>query len=800
MNDRKFHTYETKTDVIRFLLGGIGTGNISVGARGQFTDFEIFGTPNKGMASPYTFFAISTRSESGESIVKALEGEIPPPYPRSHGFNAWDIGGLPRLRKSVLSSRYPFVNVNLEDEDIPVTVRLEAFTPFIPLESDDSGIPGAIVRYYVKNISDQKQTVSIAGSFANLCNYAGRDIWSKPLFKGESINQYVNRDKVRGLHFTSADKSMADVDYMEMALLTTERSGISYREYWNEGAWWDGLQDFWNDFAEDGQLDTVRTLKGKGNRNHVSDLKSGSLCVQKALVAGEETVFEFILSWYRPNRIRSWKQNQDIKETKRKLIKNHHARFGGAINAAEYLVENLERLERDSRLFADALYGSTLPVDVIEAVANTITVIRSNTCFQVEGGRFFAYEGCFDNAGCCEGSCTHVWNYAQTLAFLFPDLERSMRQTEFLEETDDNGNMRFRAHTYMEDKRTTRYPAADGQLGCVIRLYRDWKLCGDKEYLKALWPNAKKALEFAYKEWDSDGDGMLDSKQHNTYDIEFFGPNSMTNSIWFAALEAGARMAEYLGDAGSAEKYRQTAKTAGNLVDELLFREEYYVQDIADVNVWKYQYGIGCLSDQLFGQTLSHMNGLGYVLNPENVKKAIYSVFKYNFKEQLRSHCNLQRTYALNGESGLVLCTWPHGGRPDIPFTYSDEVWSGIEYHVAAHLIYEGFVEEGLKIVSAVRNRHDGVKRSPWNEVECGHHYARSLSSWMVLLALSGYHCDMPNKKLTFEPQINRDDFSCFFSSGTAWGVFRQKLDPVTGKYIKTVDVLHGTLNGIEVC
>lgn len=799
MNHEQPRSYPVATDVSRFLLGGIGTGNISIGARGQYTDFEIFGTPAKGMNSPYTFFTVSARTQEGESFVRALEGEIPPPYPRSHGFHAWEIGGLPRFRSASLSSRYPFVSVELSDPEMPVEARLEAFTPFIPLEPDDSGIPGAVLRYRVRNTSQRPLTVSVTGSFANLCDYAGRDIWTKPLFSAASVNTYVELEGLRGLSFTSPSRSPEELHYLETAFLTTEEEGVFYREYWNEGDWWDGIQDFWNDLSEDGRLDAVRPLKGRGNRMHASDVKIGSLGAEKQIPAGEEREFTFLFTWYHPNRIRSWDQLQDPKKTGRPLIRNHYARFGSALKAAQYLAGNLERLEGDSRLFSDALYGSTLPADVIEAVADTITVIRSNTCFQVEGGKFFAYEGCFDNAGCCDGNCTHVWNYAQTLAFLFPSLERSMRETEFLEETGEDGSMAFRARKFLGDEPWDFPPAADGQLGSVLRLYREWRFCGDDEWLRRLWPNAKKALEFAYQEWDSDGDGMLDNRQHNTYDIEFYGPNSLVNSIWLAALKAGAQLARRMGEEDSARRYEETAASVQKLVDDRLFQGEYYVQDLKEPDQWKYQYGTGCLSDQLLGQLLAHVNGLGYVLDPDHVKKAVSSIFRYNFKQEMHGQCNLQRAYAMNGEPGLLLCTWPHGGRPEIPFVYSDEVWTGIEYQVAAHLIYEGFVEEGMRIVSGVRSRYNGVSRSPWNEVECGHHYARSLSSWAVLLALSGYQCSMPDKAISFRPAVSRDDFCCFFSCGTGWGVLRQKKDPETGKYVQTAELLHGTLGGAQL-
>ena len=147
------------------------------------------------------------------------------------------------------------------------------------------------------------------------------------------------------------------------------------------------------------------------------------------------------------------------------------------------------------------------------------------------------------------------------------------------------------------------------------------------------------------------------------------------------------------------------------------------IQQIDDIDEYRYQYGAGCLADQVLGQLLAHVAGLGYILPEAHVKSAVKAIFKNNFKTDFSDHAHVQRAYVLNDEKGLLLCSWPNGSRPKLPFIYSDEVWTGIEYQVAAHCIYEGLVDEGLTIVKAVRERHDGFKRNPWNEVECGHHY-----------------------------------------------------------------------------
>jgi hypothetical protein len=191
----------------------------------------------------------------------------------------------------------------------------------------------------------------------------------------------------------------------------------------------------------------------------------------------------------------------------------------------------------------------------------------------------------------------------------------------------------------------------------------------------------------------------------------------------------------------------------------------------------KYQYGQGCLSDQLLGQLNSHVAGLRYILDPMHVKQAVKSIFDYNFRAPIGGFDNVQRVYALNEEAGLLLCSWPHGNRPVLPFVYSDEVWTGIEYHVASHLIYEGWVDEGLAVVKAVTDRYAGYNRNPWNEVECGHHYARAMASWAVKLALDGFTYDLVERWLGFAPKINAGHYTCFWSTNSGWGEYSQDLE-----------------------
>ena len=778
-------TYPCEASQAAFLLGGIGTGTISIGSRGNLQDFEIFNNPAKYNNIYHTFFSVYAKPEGGKSVSKLLESKLRPPFRQSKGISSGMQGGLPRFESASLCGEYPFAFVDFCDNSMPIKVRMEAFTPFIPLNADDSGIPVAILRYRAKNSADVPVDVTVAGSLANVTGFAGFDNFRNMKTEGQPVNIEREEGDLRGIFFTNNALQPHQFHYGSLAISTRDEN-VTVKSKWHTSGWFDGLTDFWEDFSSDGRIQNTpgyRNIEGKGT-------SVGSLGIFAKLAPGEERSFEFFLSWYFPNRKKCWED--DPAKPCAFIEKNYYATlFSDAWDVAAYTARNLARLEGATRDFHRAFFGSTLPQEVLEAVSCNITQIRSNTCFRIGDGTFLGWEGCHSTSGSCSGTCTHVWNYAQTVAFLFPELERSARKIELNVETDEDGRMAFRTKQVYGMPKWDFIPAADGQMGVIVRLYREWKLSGDTAFLRSVWDKAAKALEFAFTHWDTDGDYLLDGKQHNTYDIEFYGPNPLTGALFLAALKAGSEMALAVNDSARAEKFTHALSISAHRMDEKMWNGEYYIQLLEDVDYHRYQFGRGCLTDQLLGQFMAHVTGLGYLLPEEHVKQAVHSIYRYNFREDFSDFAHAQRTYALNDERGLLMCSWPHGGRPRLPFVYSDEVWAGCEYQVAAHLIYEGFIEEGLELVKAVRERYDGYKRNPWNEVECGNHYARSMASFGVLTALSGFSFDMCQKMVDFAPRMNDDDFSCFFSSGLCWGIYAQKRN-AAGELKRKIEILYG--------
>jgi len=808
--------YPSTATEAAFLLGGIGTGNVSLGSRGEWRDWEIFNHPGKGVRLPNTFFAIWTQTSANVKVSKILEGPLSSPHSTSHGYHPnQSAPGLPRMQASYMRGEYPITRIEFEDQELPVQVTLEAFTPMIPLNTDDSSLPSAILEYHVENRSNEDVDVSIAGSLFNPIGEVEFDRFFNYKLKqgGMNVNQIRQSEQFQGLFMYSLSHDETSQFYGNLSLTSTNPN-CSFKPVWFRGEWFDELQEFWSDFSSDGILNDLgyTTPSGKQVNGKMVDgffherpSDTGSLAVFESLKPGERKVIRFVLSWYVPNRLNGWNEENRVQVKGKETIRNYYAtRFESSWDVAQYVHNHFDRLSRETRIFHNVLFSTTLPSEVIDAIASNMTALRSPTCFRLEDGRFMGYEGCFDDLGCCDGNCSHVWNYAQTVAFLYPDLEMSMRRTEFKDEIEADGYIPFRAMKMFGLQwvwKGKKAPAAvDGQLGSIMRVFREWKLGADPSFLEELWPSVKKALEFAFIQWDLDGDFVLEGEQHVTYDIEFYGVNPLCSFFLLGALRATEEMALAMNDKILAQKCRSMFEQSGQHIGKRLWNGEYFIQDLEDPNAYKYQHGTGCLSDQLFAQQLAHLYGLGYLLpNQDRIKHAIRNVYAYNFKRSFSQHENMQRVYVTGEESGLVLCSWPDGKRPEFPFVYSDEVWTGIEYQVAVHLIYEGFVDEGLELVRAVRARHDGFKRNPFNEVECGHHYARSMSSWGLLPALSGYEADIPNRSIRFNPVIHQENFTCFWSNHRAWGQFIQHYDKTTSAAACEVIVYGGSLEGISV-
>jgi uncharacterized protein (DUF608 family) len=500
-------------------------------------------------------------------------------------------------------------------------------------------------------------------------------------------------------------------------------------------------------------------------------------------------------------------------------------RFQNLSEVVRYWTSHYAELKKNSELFRDAFFSTTLPAEVIEAVAANLTILKSPTVLRQYDGKLWAWEGCGDNSGCCAGSCTHVWNYAQAIPHLFPALERTLRETEFKVDQNTAGHQTFRANLPISEPNHDFYAASDGQLGGIMKIYREWRISGNTEWMKGLYPYVKKSLDYSISAWDPKHQGYLEEPHHNTYDIEFWGPDGMCTSFYLGALTAFVEMSKTLHE--PFESYSGLLLKGKKYMENELFDGEYFIQKIkwTGLNAAdpvkasmksmsgsyskealallqkegpKYQYGSGCLSDGILGMWMASVCGLDEIIDNEKVKSHLVSVHKYNFKSDLKDHDNPQRpTYACGDEGGLLLCTWPKGGQLSLPFVYSNEVWTGIEYQVASHLMMKGEVEKGLDIVRKCRERYDGIVRNPFNEYECGHWYARAMSSYGLLQGLTGVRYDAVDRTLYIDSKIG--DFKSFISTETGFGnVGLKNGKPFINMVYGNLDIKRVVVSGVE--
>jgi len=506
---------------------------------------------------------------------------------------------------------------------------------------------------------------------------------------------------------------------------------------------------------------------------------NGAISSEMTIPAGQERAATFVISWHFPNVLRLGGHRGNV----------YSRRFLDALAVARYVNANIAALWERTLLYRTTLYQSNLPEEWLDAASSQSVIFRGPTVWWAEDGYFGGFEGAY---GCCPLNCTHVWNYAQSHARLFPQIGRNMRQSDLLVYIKPTGETSHRQHG--------EYKAfIDGHAATIEAAYREHQLSSDKTFLKRVWPNLKKAVDWMIQAIDADQDGVPSGQQHNTYDCAVSGQNTFIGSQYLSALAAAERMATAMGEDSTARRWRIVREAGMRNQDERLWNGEYYIQ-IPDPTP-AHDYITGCHSDQLLGQNWAHQLGLGYIYPPERVKSALRAVMKHNYRENFVGFKQALRRYVLDDEGGLLMCTWPNGGRPN-PFTvYSDEVWTGIEYAVASAMIYEGMIDDARKIVKTARSRYDGRRRdglnsgpggNPFNELECGKFYARAMSSWGLVIASQGQILDGPAGVISFKPNWQPEDHRSFFTAPQGWGLFIQKRDSKC--QTDRIEIRHGSL------
>ncbi|MFM9911151.1 MAG: GH116 family glycosyl-hydrolase [Chitinophagaceae bacterium] len=769
-------------------IGGIGTGTVSLGGRGELRDWEImnkpglkFSTITDGNQAP--FFAVYVKPLHKPAMSKALIGPFDPSEYMHYEGRPVNHHGMPRFSSARFEAAYPFGQVYLKDDLLPISVKIKGFNPMIPGDADASSIPIAILKYEVTNNSNLPMEVAVCGTMRNFIGIDG-SIQSKN-WKGDNVysgaknnqNSFRENNFVRGIYMWSDSVPSNDPAWGTIALTTSEKETVSYRRSSRSNDWEKATLDFWDDFSSDGLLTDKKEL--------IDDNPMASLAVKKMIAPHSTKSFTFYITWHFPNRL-DWNNAWSF-GYKGKIIGNYYTSvYKDAWDVIEKEAGRLPALEAKTNEFVTAFVKSDLPLVVKEAALFNLSTLRSQTVFRLPSGYVMGWEGVMDEAGSCYGSCTHVWNYETATAFLYGNLARSMREVEMDYGSKENGKMMNRVNLPLEENfNIDHVAAADGQMGSIMRFYREWKLSGDNNWLKKYWPKVKAAMSYAWIKggWDANEDGVEEGRQHNTMDVDYFGPNPQMQFWYFGALKASSEMAKAMNDLSFSEKCDHIFALGSKWVDENLFNGAYYEHKITDPNTYQFldmknpttkipdfQLGAGCLVDQLVGQYMAHVCGLGYLGNKAHIQTALKTVMKNNFIGRFDNVFNNMRSYVMDKESGLIMASWPKG-RLRVPFPYFAESMSGFEYAAAIGMLYEGQIDAGLKCIQSIRDRFDGQKRNPFDEPECGHHYARAMASWSATLALTGFQYSGIDKTMRFDAKPG----NYFWSNGYSWGTIDLK-------------------------
>ncbi len=799
-------------------LGGIGTGQIALCGDGSLRQWQIVNQANHLGFVPHSFFALRASStEPPTDVIRLLQ---------SRESLVWEPGQTPLVNDDVIPDdqrtllarypgverttfvgAYPFAHIRYEDAALPVEVNLEAWSPFVPLDAAASGLPAITFTFHLRN----RTTTHVHGCLgATLQNAVGWD--GVTPIRGNRCSLYGgNTNRVRRqvdrvsivLENLSLPSDHPSAGQMVLAALTSTARPY---ELW---ATPDEFMRAIEGFHLDRQLDEPAPLNSgydyMAQRPHRNipqapigpsvpgETWNGGLLAPFRLAPAESIDLTFVVAWHFPNRYVNFDQfgpPRQYGKSRFWLGNAYSTRFSDAESVVDHLALHRSALYESSRAWTAGLVESSLPAWLAEALTVQGVPLRSPTCFQTADGKFFGFEGCLGASttmwsgaygGSCPLNCTHVWNYEQALSRLFPALERTMRETELEVMQAPEGYIPHRVYMplylpqiWNEVVGGPDDPALDGMLGTVLKVYREVRQGAGSTWLDRMWPAVKRLLTFVMERWDPDRDGVLAGKQPNTYDISFYGTNMFIGGLWLAALRAAEEMARLQQEPELAQELHDLFERGSIAYDQALWNGEYYGQILGPGDPEEFQYTDGCLSDQLFGQWWAHLLDLGHILPADHVRQALRSIVRYNFRRDFHGFEHEYRVFAAGDDAGLLVCTWPHGGRPAVPVRYADEVWTGVEYHVGAHCIMEGQPADGLLVLGALRARYAGTRRNPYNEIECGDHYARSLAGWSVLEAMSGFRYSAVDDALSFAPAIVDGEFRVPFITAGGWGRYEQ--------------------------
>ncbi|VGO18746.1 GH116 family glycosyl-hydrolase [Pontiella sulfatireligans] len=741
-------------------IGGIGAGQLYLGGDGQLWFWDIYGLNyrkgqlkgSEAYEKPYKRSEIGIKGnympEQGFSISTKSNGKCETKKLNRDGMQDIEFLG-----------QYPIGEVSYRDPDMPVEVKLEAFSPFIPLDLDNSVLPATVMSFTVRNISDQQVEAMVSGWLQNTILASAK---KAKKFKGQGKRKNT---------VVSLPEGGLRIDY------SAELSGgeEAVKELTNYGTM---------SLALLGDGVTAEKTEAELNLTDKTPLM-GQLDKAITLAPGESKTATFILTWHFPVSRALYTEGRRMVSGEDYLqwSTRYYAKlFPDAFAVSDYLIEHFDRLASATRLWRDTWYDSTLPYWFLDRTFLNTSILASSTSHVLNDKMFYGTEG--GNQG--PGTVHHVWGYVQAMGRLFPDLEKSLReQVDFLpiEEGGAYKQSGVVCYRWFCDK-TERELAVDGQSGLILRTYLAHQMSKDDAWLKKVYPGMKKVMEGLTRLRDADHDGILTGEQPNTLDGIWFGKVTWLSLHYTTALRAAAEMADEVGDHEYAAFCRATADKGRLYIEENLFNGEYFIHEGNPDEPKSPGTYTGLEYSQLFGQSWAYQVGLGEVIDPAKAKTALESMWRYNFSTDVGPYRETHtggRWFAMPGEGGLIACTWPRGGSEVLKrgkkhfADYNNECQNGYEYAATSLMMWHDMPYHSLAHIWYMHNdRYHGSKRNPWCEVEWGIHYARSMASYGHFTAVGGFEYHGPKGHLGFAPKITPEHFKSAFTAAEGWGSFEQ--------------------------
>lgn len=772
-------------------LGGLGTGSVELRKDGQFYNWSIFNNyplgcgpvfsipqyPRDGWEEALQFFIVRYQEKGGDVKLKLLQINQ---SINEAGMESIDYyyPWLSAVENIEYSARFPYVRMKFYDDDMPFVVSLEAFSPFIPHDVKNSSLPGVYFNFKIESTSDKEVDVMLIASQRNLVGYDQTEKYFITELKEGNGYKFFNQT-VGGMDTTSS--TYGQMGMASISDATTYYLGWEHKHPYYENLLFYNTFKNVNDTKGRNSVDKTTNQKRANMGFRVKDQRSfSSMAITKKLSPKQAFKHTYLMTWYFPNAYGSHNapKSGNLREgefygdyiinQKQTKIQGHYYNnfFQSANDVADYLIQNKADIHKRTKEFVDNFYASDADQFVLDQInSNLNTFITSSTL--TKDMKFAIREGMTPDKSWGPNATIDVSLYGSVpIAALFPELQKNMMRCHKELQTPEgeiNHGLGYDLD-FTQNGTWGVYHRIDMPGNYIQLVLRDYFWTNDKEYLSEMWPSIKQAIEYVLNERDKDKDMMPDMKGIMcSYDnFPMYGLSSYIQSQWLCAIKGAMEAAKVMNDTEAEQKYKEIFTKGSELMDKHLWNGEYYrlssdYSGLCNDMEKAVEKDDACMTDQIIGQWMADMCGLGYLFKKEHVQKSLQNIMKMSFKKGF----------------GLRNCSWPeHPGlfpihTSDLWVDQANTPWSGVELAFASFLIYQGYYSQGLEVIKEVDNRYRKANLY-WDHQEFGGHYYRPMSAWAIVNSLLGLsiHCG----EYHFAPKITKENYKLFFafSNGTA--------------------------------